>query len=138
MMAADDANLDAELRALLAEGQKLEAIRRYREATGAELAAAKEAVEALEREQRQVTSESVDSDLEAEIVGLLQGLKKIDAVKLYRERTGLGLKEAKDAVEAIAAAHGLPGAAGSGCLGVVLLLAIPLLSVAVIVGIRLM
>lgn len=137
-MAADDANLEAELRALLAEGQKLEAIRRYREATGAELAAAKEAVEALEREQRHVTSESVDSDLEAEIVGLLQGLKKMDAVKLYRERTGLGLKEAKDAVEAIAAARGLPGAAGSGCLGVVLLLAMPLLIAAVIIGKRLM
>lgn len=32
---------------------------------------------------------------------LVQQGKKIDAIKLCRERTGLGLKEAKDAVEAL-------------------------------------
>lgn len=37
-----------------------------------------------------------------EIIRLLADGQKIAAIKLYRERTGAGLKEAKDAVEAIA------------------------------------
>lgn len=123
-MAGDDVNLEAELRALLAEGRKIDAIRRYREATGAELAAAKEAVEALERGERAASGESVDSVLESEIVAMLQGAKKIEAIKLYRERTGLGLKEARDAVEAIAVEHHLGVPSGSGCLGVVLFLTV--------------
>jgi large subunit ribosomal protein L7/L12 len=35
------------------------------------------------------------------IVSLLKQGRKIEAIKLYREQTGLGLKEAKDAVEQI-------------------------------------
>jgi ribosomal protein L7/L12 len=118
---ADD-NLDDELRALLAEGRKIEAIKRYREATGADLAAAKEAVEALERGEMATAKGPVDSSLEAEIVSLLEGGKKIEAVKIYRERTGMGLKEAKDAVEAIAADHKIVTLSGSGCLGAALFL----------------
>lgn len=41
---------------------------------------------------------TLDSD---EIVNLLRQGRKIEAVKIYRERTNLGLKEAKDAVEEI-------------------------------------
>jgi hypothetical protein len=61
------------------------------------------------------------SDFEATILGLLKGGKKIDAIKLYREKTGLGLKESKDAVEVLAAKHGIV-TQGSGCAGMVLLL----------------
>jgi ribosomal protein L7/L12 len=121
-MTADD-NLNAELRSLLAEGRKIEAIQHYRESTGAPLAEAKEAVEALERGEPPPAGRSIDSSLEMEIVSLLEGAKKIEAVKLYRQRTGTGLKEAKDAVEAIAADHRIPSPSGSGCLGSVLLLA---------------
>jgi large subunit ribosomal protein L7/L12 len=32
--------------------------------------------------------------------------KKIEAIKIYREATGVGLKEAKDAVDAIARRSG--------------------------------
>ena len=49
--------------------------------------------------------------LEAEILGLMQGQQKIKAIKLYRQRTGVGLKEAKDFVEALAAKHGVAPAA---------------------------
>ncbi|MBI4926969.1 MAG: ribosomal protein L7/L12 [Anaerolineae bacterium] len=45
---------------------------------------------------------------------ILQALredKKIEAIKLYRERTGLGLKEAKDAVEALQAGLSAAGQA---------------------------
>jgi ribosomal protein L7/L12 len=42
-----------------------------------------------------------DDDLRLQLLSLLEQGQKIEAVKLCRERTGLGLKEAKDAVEAL-------------------------------------
>ena len=39
--------------------------------------------------------------LDQEVLQLCNSGKKIHAIKLYRDRTGLGLKEAQDAVEAI-------------------------------------
>ena len=56
---------------------------------------------------------------------IFQG-RKIEAIKLYRGMTGLGLKEAKDAVEGLekslrasAPDKFVAGAQGKGCLGVV-------------------
>ncbi len=43
----------------------------------------------------------------------------IAAIKLYRDKTGVGLAEAKAAVETVAAEQGIP-IKGSGCAGVVL------------------
>jgi len=43
-----------------------------------------------------------DIDLESQVVLLLRQRSKIEAIKLYREHTGVGLREAKDSVEAIA------------------------------------
>lgn len=40
------------------------------------------------------------------VAHLIQG-QKIQAIKLYRERTGAGLKEAKDAVEELARQRGI-------------------------------
>jgi ribosomal protein L7/L12 len=88
---------------LLARGERLEAIRRYRELTGASLADAKRAVEQLAAGRQAplpakqlVLREVHDSEIEAQIrSGAL-----LDAITLYREKTGVGLKEAKDAVEA--------------------------------------
>jgi ribosomal protein L7/L12 len=37
----------------------------------------------------------------AEIQSLIMQGKKIEAIKIYREQTGYGLKEAKDAVDAM-------------------------------------
>ena len=42
-----------------------------------------------------------------DIVAHLANGRKIEAIKTYRERTGAGLKEAKDAVEEIARHRGL-------------------------------
>ena len=42
---------------------------------------------------------SVNLQLGRELEQLLSAGKKIEAVRLVRERTGLGLKESKDAVE---------------------------------------
>jgi hypothetical protein len=41
----------------------------------------------------------IDMALEAELKSLLHANRKIDAIKLARERLGIGLKEAKDLVE---------------------------------------
>jgi ribosomal protein L7/L12 len=115
---AHSGELEAELRALLAGGQKIEAIRRFREATGAGLAAAKEAVEALAAGG---TSGADPETIEGELLALLQKGEKIAAIKHYRERTGAGLRDAKEVIEALARRHGLP-ARGAGCFfGTVLL-----------------
>jgi ribosomal protein L7/L12 len=90
-----------EIRALLGEGQKIQAIKLYREHTGVGLKEAKEAVEAIERAEPFPIHEIVDESFERELIALLDHGEKIEAIKLYRERTGVGLKEAKDAVEAI-------------------------------------
>lgn len=93
-----DASPEQHLRA----GNKIAAIKRFRELHGVGLKEAKDAVEAMERGQpwdlppKALLREVNDSDIEAQIRrGAL-----IDAIKLYREKTGVGLKEAKDAVEA--------------------------------------
>ncbi len=99
-----------QIRQLARAGKKIEAIKLVREQTGLGLKEAKDAVEAIERGETleltlRVTSTThgvsgVDLD---PITELLRQNKKIEAIKLYREQTGLGLKEAKDAVEAIEA-----------------------------------
>ncbi len=61
-------------------------------------------------------------EFEAQLLAELQAGRKISAIKLYREKTRVGLKEAKDAVEQLAAKHGVTPQ-GGGCAGVLLLLA---------------
>lgn len=124
------------LRQLLNENQRIQAVAAYRRRTGVDLMAAVEAIDALSRDQEFNVSSS-DADLEWEIVGHLERGEKIGAIKLYRTKTGLGLKEAKDAVEAIEHRMGLSAAPSTGgCLGVVFLLCslLTCLSVTVLSG----
>ncbi len=58
--------------------------------------------------------------LDGSVLALLASGSKIDAIKLYREQTGVGLKEAKDAVEAVGRKHGV-APKQCGCAGVLLL-----------------
>jgi len=87
--------------------QIINAIRLYRAATGVGLAEAKDAVESMARgEAVKPPSGIMDYDnpiLEAKIESLLANRQKIEAVKIYREEYGVGLKEAKDAVDRIEA-----------------------------------
>jgi ribosomal protein L7/L12 len=46
-------------------------------------------------------SASAGSGVPADVVALAQGGKKIEAIKRYRELTGVGLREAKDVVDGI-------------------------------------
>jgi ribosomal protein L7/L12 len=129
-----DSAFENEIVLLLHGGKKIGAIKLYRERTGVGLKEAKDAVEALERGQSLPTRETVDSTMEAEVVRLLEGGKKIEAIKVYRERTGVGLKEAKDAVEAVAAQRGIVAPSGSGCLGAALLLMVLIPMAAIVFG----
>jgi transposase InsO family protein len=43
-----------------------------------------------------------------DVVALMAQGRKIQAIKVYRERTGVGLKQAKDAVEELARRRGIP------------------------------
>ena len=43
---------------------------------------------------------TASGELAPDVVQLLNSGRKIEAIKVHRERTGLGLAEAKDAVEA--------------------------------------
>jgi ribosomal protein L7/L12 len=63
----------------------------------------------------------VADGLQTDVLSLLRAGRKIDAIKVYREHTNCGLAEAKQAVEALAAAHGITTPA-SGCAGVLLAL----------------
>jgi ribosomal protein L7/L12 len=72
----------------------------------------------------------IDPELEAELLELLAREMKVHAIKLYRERTGAGLKEGYDVVQRLEQSRGdrppeaaddLTGEVRSGCLSVVLL-----------------
>ncbi len=106
----------ATLHNLISTGRTIEAIKLYREATGVGLREAKDAVESMEESMRSGAPVSIPATLEQaaahhrspiEEPGSLEAMifagQKIQAIKLYRESTGLGLKEAKDAVEAMEA-----------------------------------
>jgi hypothetical protein len=101
-------------------GQKIEAIKRYRERTGAGLKEAKDAVEGIGPGRTIPPDAPVDRDFEDEIISILGQGRKIEAIKLYREQTGAGLKASKEAVEALAERHGIITSQGGGCFGVVL------------------
>jgi hypothetical protein len=68
---------------------------------------------------RQIGGKDFPTD---EIMVLLRQGKKIEAIKVLRERTGMGLAEAKQAVDAIDATIER-GKRGSGCLGMIVLAA---------------
>lgn len=65
------------------------------------------------------------SEEEAMIIGIIQSQGKISAVKWYKEKYNCGLREAKDAVDDIAAKHitdlTSASASGSGCSIIVLI-----------------
>lgn len=97
-------NAEAAIRAILAAGHKIEAIKRVREETGLGLKEAKDLVEAMERGapvsiHAPVPARAYHGDLDREAKMLVAAGRKIEAIKLVREQKNLGLAEAKDYVE---------------------------------------
>lgn len=112
----------AEIKGLLESGNKILAIKRYREETGVGLAEAKAALESLEA--GGVFTKPVQTDapnVSSEIVTLLSHGEKIKAIQLYRQQFRVGLKEAKESVDDIGEQNGIPSSSGYGCFGVILL-----------------
>jgi len=102
-----DIRIPAEAAAALARGLRIEAIRLVREANhGVDLRGAMEALDAhasgrhghAVQTPSMVANASFDS-LPAEAMAALSRGQLIEAIKIVRERTGLGLKEAKEMVE---------------------------------------
>lgn len=92
--------------AALARGNRLEAIKLVREANhGVDLRGAMEAVEAHFSGKQSFPLDpapliaATDGGLPAEAMAALSKGQVIEAIKIVREKTGLGLKEAKDLVE---------------------------------------
>lgn len=96
---------------LIKEGNKIEAIKAFREATGVGLKEAKEAVEAIESN-RSTTINTVTTSMPytttpatpqaaemQDVIRLVQSGNKIEAIKKFRELYGVGLKEAKDVID---------------------------------------
>jgi ribosomal protein L7/L12 len=108
---ANNADQFDKIRELVRSGNKIEAIKIYRGLTGVGLKEAKDAVEALAAGQPvqgpalDRASPALNSSAEPldEIRRLMQQGNKIEAIKIYRRMTGVGLAEAKMAVEALAA-----------------------------------
>lgn len=105
---------------LIREGRKIEAIKLLRETTGISLKRAKAEIDRLEGRLSAPTPrpEAQPDDGRAllrEVDALIGQGRKIEAIKLLRERTGVGLKEAKQQVDAMS------GGGRGGCLTVALL-----------------
>ena len=92
---------------LLHNKQLIQAVQLYHEATGVSLAEAREAVEEMARNEFSKPPSGMrnydNPVLESKIRSLLAKGKKIEAVKIYREEYGIGLNEAKNAVDRIEA-----------------------------------
>ncbi len=110
---------------LARRGSVIEAIKRYREATGCDLMTAKSVVDGLLASggvgDRFLSRRQPMEHLEAEVLDLARNQGKIAAIKRYRDAQVCGLKEAKDAVEALLVEHGVEPRSGSGCASVLLL-----------------
>lgn len=114
----------AEIERLVRAGNKIEAIKLFRQLTGAGLKEAKDVIDKLAEgdtgtaanyaataDRFEITSDNADRAGQIEKIGqLLKTGNKIEAIKVYRQTFGVGLKEAKDAVEKLQTTVGTPGA----------------------------
>ena len=127
---------------LARSGHKIEAIKIYREATGANLLDAKNFVEELERtlatgEFPTASVADAGSDVTDEmLLDLVRQGQRIQAIKLYCAREQVGLAEGLAAVNQLAAQAGI-SVPKSGCLGVLLmaLVSLPLVAILVTVAV---
>lgn len=116
---------EEEILALARPETLIQAIKRYREFTHASLAEAQAAVEAMMAAPPKLEAAApplptrpaepggMTPALEAELADMLRQGAKIPAIKRYREAiAGTDLREAKEAVEALAKKHGIPAKSG--------------------------
>lgn len=103
-------SLPAEVRTALEQGDTIEAIKRLRAVRGVGLKEAKDAIDRYRRGEPvflgepAVRAPSPESPLPREVEEAMRQGRKVEAIRLLRVRTGLGLSEAKAAVERIPSA----------------------------------
>lgn len=99
-----NATQTAEIEAALARGEKIAAVKLYRDFTGAGLKEAKDAIDqwpgsgAGSAGRPLAAAGHLSAAQTAEIEAALARGQRIAAIKLYRDFTGVGLKEAKDVI----------------------------------------
>ena len=94
-------SLPANVADALQRGNKLEAIKLLRDATGLGLKEAKDAVESAQAGADRATPlKGHSSPMSAQVKAAIEQGNKLEAIKLFREHNGVGLKEAKDAIDA--------------------------------------
>jgi ribosomal protein L7/L12 len=97
-------DVEDRVRQLIDRGQKIEALKEVRQATGMGLKQAKDYVDSIASQKpRPMIGSSASMGDRADAIGEVKNLvrsgKKIEAIKLYREISGVGLKQAKEEVE---------------------------------------
>lgn len=85
---------------LIKEGKNIEAIKQYRELTGSSLTEAKVTLDRMVSF-KVVPKNPADAGALEAVHALVRQGKTLDAIKLFRETFGVGLKEAKEAVDAM-------------------------------------
>lgn len=94
---------------LIRHGRKIEAIKILREETGVDLKTAKEAVDRLDADPAFDPIPALNTEGISDDVLLLAWERQlIPAIKLLRQQSGLGLKEAKEMVEQLPVDPDLP------------------------------
>jgi len=124
-------NHSQQIAELIRQGKKLEAIKLLRETTGIDLKEAKEQIEHLMSGSTPDNAEhpagAGAEKLPDDVLALAQAGKKIEAIKLLREQSGLGLKDAKDRIDAVMGK-------GSGCASTIVLLLVVLVGLIALLG----
>ena len=120
---------------LIEQGRKIEAIKLLRETTGVGLAEAKEQIERLTAEAAGQPAPAERPGLDTkgvpeDVLALARAGQKLEAIKALRERTGAGLKEAKQQIEA--AMGDAPAAANSRAVIVAALVVVLLVMMGVV------
>lgn len=94
----------------LGRGETIEAIKLLRTATGVGLKEAKDVIDAhaAGRPMPSFDPTMPAGALSANVIEALRRGNKIEAVRLVREQTGMGLKESKDAVDEYQRTHAAP------------------------------
>lgn len=99
--------IDKRILEFLADKQKLQAVKFYKDETGLGLKESKDYVDALEAKKPVSIVESAKGtfkstkELDKELMEYISKGALLAAVKIYKDATGMGLKESKDYVDAL-------------------------------------
>jgi ribosomal protein L7/L12 len=97
-------HIDDDILTLVAQGDYLDAARQLQSRRGITLDEAAAEIDRLRGDITPLDPASAADPITPEIAAAIRAGRKIEAIKLYRQAHGVGLKEAKDAVDAYEAA----------------------------------